>query len=108
MSPSTRPPMAQVDGLLATDLLDVVDLADDPGVLDRGGWWAVLATYEGAMTGYRFGSVVPAGLPTPAMPWRGPDPAGWRSSLDEAHYLHGVQRIRRYIEAGDVYQVNLC
>src|SRR6478752_3909119 len=108
MSPSTRPPMAQVDGLLATDLLDVVDLADDPGVLDRGGWWAVVATYEGAMAGYRFGSVVPAGLPTATRPWRGPEPAAWQSSLDEAQYLHGVQRIRRYIEIGDVYQVNLC
>jgi len=100
--------MAHVDGLLATDLVEVADLTADPGVLDRGGWWAVVATFEGAMTGYRFASVRPAELPHPVAPWRGPDPAGWRSSLDEAQYVLGVHRIRRHIEAGDVYQVNLC
>ena len=28
--------------------------------------------------------------------------------MDEAAFLDGVHRIRRHIEAGDVYQVNLC
>jgi para-aminobenzoate synthetase component 1 len=101
-------PMAHIDGLLATDLVEVVDLTARPQVLDNGGWWAVVATFEGAMTGYRFGSVTAAPLPSPATPWRGPVPGSWRSSLNEASYLRGVQRIRRYIEAGDVYQVNLC
>jgi para-aminobenzoate synthetase component 1 len=100
--------MAHVDGLLATDLVEVADLAADPGVLDGGGWWAVLATFEGAMTGYRFASVRPAALPAPTAPWHGPDPSTWRSSMGEAEYIQGVHRIRRYIEAGDVYQVNLC
>ena len=100
--------MAHVDGLLATDLVEVADLTADPGVLDGGGWWAVLATFEGAMTGYRFASVRPPSCPR--RPRRGtvPDPATWRSSMDEAEYIDGVRRIRRYIEAGDVYQVNLC
>src|SRR6478736_848809 len=108
MSTPVRTPMVHVDGLLATDLIDVADLAADPGVLDRGGWWAVLATFEGVMTGYRFASVRPAALPEPATVWRGPDPSCWRSSLDRDQYVRGVQRIRRYIQAGDVYQVNLC
>src|SRR6478736_5424893 len=101
MSTPARAPMAQVDGLLATDLVEVVDLAADPGVLDRGGWWAVLATFEGAMTGYRFASVRPAGPPEPTAGWAGPDRSCWASSLDRPSYLRGVQRIRRYIEAGD-------
>ncbi|MET0864923.1 MAG: chorismate-binding protein [Nakamurella sp.] len=108
---STAPrtaPFAYLGGLLATDLLDVVDLSAQPDVLDRGGWWAVLATFEGRQTGYRFGNVRPTLLPAGTARWAGPDPAHWRSSLDEADYLAGVQRIRRYIEAGDVYQVNLC
>ena len=108
MSTPARAPMAHVDGLLATDLVEVADLTADPAVLDRGGWWAVLATFEGAMTGYRFASVGPAELPKPATEWTGPDPSCWRSSLDRAQYIDGVQRIRRSIEAGDVYQVNLC
>ena len=45
--------MAYFDGLLATDLIETADLTLDPEVLDRGGWWAVMITFEGAMTGYR-------------------------------------------------------
>jgi para-aminobenzoate synthetase component 1 len=101
-------PFAYLGGLLATDLLDVVDLTERPEVLDRSGWWAVLATFEGKMTGYRFGSVQATQLPTPAGQWTGPDQADWRTSLDESDYVAGVQQIRRHIEAGDVYQVNLC
>ena len=101
-------PFAYLGGLLATDLLEIVDLSVRPDVLDRDGWWAVLATFEGELTGYRFGSVQPAQLPAAAAPWTGPDGSDWRTSLDEAGYLAGVQQIRRHIEAGDVYQVNLC
>lgn len=100
--------MAYVDGLLATDLVQVADLVADPGVLDDGGWWAVVATFEGVITGYRFATVIAAEMPAPGVRWRGPDPLSWRSSLDESAYIRGVHRIRRYIEAGDVYQVNLC
>src|SRR6478752_9290561 len=102
MSTPARTPMAHVDGLLATDLVDVADLTADPGALDRGGWWAVLATFEGVMTGYRFASVRLAELPRPAAAWHGPDPSRWRSSMDRAKYIDGVHRIRRHIEAGDV------
>ena len=102
------PPMAHIDGLLATDLVDVVDLTAHPRVVDDGGWWAVVATFEGVMTGYRFASVRRAPLPEPSTPWQAPDRRSWRSSMDEDAYLTGVHRIRRYIEAGDVYQVNLC
>ena len=60
------------------------------------------------MTGYRFGLVRRADLPAARRTWRGPGRRAWRSSTDRAEYLAGVRRIRRYIEAGDVYQVNLC
>jgi len=106
---STVPaPFAHLGGLLATGLIEVADLQADPGALDRGGWWAVSATFEGRMTGYRFAAVRAAPLPSTTASWHGPPRAGWRSSLDEAGYLDGVDRIRRHIEAGDVYQVNLC
>ena len=94
--------------MLATQLVDTVDLVRRPQVLDDGGWWAVLATFEGAITGYRFDDVRRAPMPQARTPWRGPDPASWTSSLDHAGYVERVRRIRRFIEAGDVYQVNLC
>jgi para-aminobenzoate synthetase component I len=99
------PPFAHVGGLLATDLVEVADLRVDPSVLDRG-WWAVVGTFEGSLTGYRFGRVGPADLPAPTGPWDAH--LAWRSSLDRAAYVGGVRRIREFIEVGDVYQVNLC
>ncbi len=105
---SSPAPAAYFDGMLATDLLETVDVAAHPEVLDGGGWWALLATFEGAVTGYRFGSVERAPLPAAAGDWRAPAAGRWRTSMDERAYRHGVDRIRRYIEAGDVYQVNLC
>jgi para-aminobenzoate synthetase component 1 len=109
MSDSPAPtPFAYLDGLLATDLVETADLTRDPHPLERGGWWAVVATYEGRITGYRFADVRPNPAPVATGPWRGPEPASWHSSMDQAEYLRGVGRIRRYIEAGEVYQVNLC
>ena len=86
---TTHPaPSAHVDGLLATDLVQVADLRADPrcwtGRLVGGG-----GTFEGAMTGYRFGRV---GARRPARadrPWRGRRPAHWRSSWTGRAYLAG-------------------
>ncbi len=100
---------AQFDGLRARDLIDVVDLTAHPEVLDGTGWWAVLGTFEGTLTGYRFATVGPAQpAADTAQVWHGPAPTGWTSSLDERAYRAGVRAIREYIAAGDVYQVNLC
>ena len=95
-------------GRLARGLIEV---SDDPAVLERGGWWAVLITFEGEHRFWRFAEVLQAGLPGSAGEaevWRGPSPDGWRSSLDRAAYQDGVQEIRRRIRDGEVYQVNLC
>ncbi|WP_016905448.1 chorismate-binding protein [Streptomyces xiaopingdaonensis] len=97
-------PMACFDGLLATDLRDVTT---DPAALDSKGWWAVVASFEGAVVCARFGDVRPAPLRRTAR-WRGPAPEAWRSSLDRAAYTSAVRRIRAAIAAGDVYQANLC
>jgi para-aminobenzoate synthetase component I len=103
---SDTAPLARFGGLLATDLRDVTS---DPAALDSAGWWAVVAGYEGGLVCARFGDVRPAPprLPVPGA-WRGPAPQDWHSSLDRATYTDGVRRIRAYIAAGDVYQVNLC
>ena len=104
-SPDAPPgaPLAWFDGRLATGLLEVTD---DAGALDTEGWWAVVATFEGRLTCARFADVRPAPLPTAA--WQGPPRGAWRSSIDRAGYLAAVERVRRDIAAGEVYQVNVC
>ena len=47
-------PFARFGDVVATDLQEV---SHDPAALDRGGWWAVVHTYEGHLTAARFGRV---------------------------------------------------
>jgi para-aminobenzoate synthetase component I len=93
-------------GRLATGLVEVADLRRDPGALDRGGWWAVVAEFEGAATGYRFTNV--RERPLPGGPWSPVPATAWSTSLDERAYLAGVATIRELVREGEVYQVNLC
>ncbi|MFE3451007.1 chorismate-binding protein [Nonomuraea sp. NPDC059194] len=95
---------AHVGGLLATRLRD---LTTDLAALDSSGWWAVVVDYEGKVTCAGFDDVRQAPLPA-AGAWHGPARGDWRSSLDQDAYERGVQRIRDYIEQGEVYQANLC
>jgi len=92
-------------GRTATDLVEV---ATDISVLDNGGWWAVVATFEGSVTLARFASVTEADQPPVTAPWPGVPRAAWVSSTTRADYLRGVDEIRERIRAGTVYQVNLC
>ncbi|WP_037570895.1 chorismate-binding protein [Phaeacidiphilus oryzae] len=102
------PPLARFGRWSATGLLEVTD---DPSVLDSEGWWAVVADFEGRLVCARFADVRedPAGAAPPdGRSWRGPARDAWRSSLDQGAYTAGVRRIREYIAAGTVYQANLC
>jgi para-aminobenzoate synthetase component I len=85
----------------------VVEESDDFAVLDRGGWWAVVATFEGQVRLWRFTHHGSAPMPTAKRAWPGTY-GPWTSSMAETAYLDGVREIRRRIREGDVYQVNLC
>jgi para-aminobenzoate synthetase component 1 len=97
-------PLAHLGGQLATGL---VELSDDPRVLDSSGRWAVVVTFEGRLRCARFSSWRFAALPS-GRRWRGPDPRAWTSSLDHAEYLAAVAETRERIAAGTVYQANIC
>jgi len=96
-------PLAVVGGRLLTGLADVTS---DLSALDRPGYWAVVAPYDGPAVCARFTQSRPA-RPWPGPPWHGPDPESWTSSLDQAGYEAGVDSVRAAIAAGGVYQVNL-
>lgn len=97
-------PYAYLGGRLATGLLEV---SNDPAVLDSAGFWVVVGTFEGRWTCARF-EHVEAGPPPPRTPWVGPGRDAWRTSLSADEYRAGVRRIRALIADGTVYQVNLC
>ncbi len=96
-------PIAVVGGRLCTGLLDVTS---DPGALDSEGFWAAVVPYDRPPVFARFATVRPA-VPWRGMPWDGPDPHTWRTSLDRDAFGAGVAAIREAIGSGDVYQVNL-
>jgi len=93
-------------GVLADDVLEV---SSDPTALDRGGFWAVVVTFEGEVRLWRLGRCRAAPAP-PGDPrgWQGPGAGTWTSSLGRDAYRAGVQEVRRRIREGDVYQANLC
>lgn len=85
---------------------EVVEIAHDVECLDRGGFWAVVVTFEGEATCVRFAQVTdPQPLLTGA--WA-PLTGAWSTSLDETAYRSGVSQIRDRIAAGEVYQACLC
>jgi para-aminobenzoate synthetase component 1 len=93
------------EGLLATEL---VDHAVAASVLDSGGWWAVVMTFEGRLDMWRFDTVRTAPRPVPRGTWTPVEAGAWTSSLGRAQYQDAVQEVRGRIRAGEVYQVNIC
>jgi len=104
-----RPPGAWWGGRVLCDLVEVADLAVDPGALDRrtSGTWLVVVPFEGAGTAYRFATAAPGPLPPTATRWVGPT-GTWSTSLDGPGFRARVQRVRELVREGEVYQVNLC
>jgi para-aminobenzoate synthetase component 1 len=90
---------------------DVLEILDHVEGLDRGGFWAVVVTFEGEVRCVRFAQVThpqeTSGPPRQVGAWA-PLTGPWSSSLDETAYRTGVGQIRDRIAAGEVYQVNLC
>lgn len=75
--------------------------------LDAEGFWAVVATFEGAVTAVRFAEVRLGRHDVPPTPWVALD-GEWDSSLDRGAYLAAVRQVRDRIAAGTVYQANIC
>ena len=86
---------------------DLKEISHDPSSMDRSGFWAVFATFEGEWTCARFGRVEKYSLPPISNEWK---PVGneWISSITEMDYISYVHKIRERISQGWVYQVNAC
>ncbi|ADU48407.1 chorismate-binding protein [Intrasporangium calvum] len=94
----------------AREVIDVRRGGDALEAISGAGFWAVVATFEGAVTAIRFGDVRrgdPTGPARRAVGWA-PLDRRWHSSLSSAAYVAGVEEVRRRIADGTVYQVNLC
>jgi para-aminobenzoate synthetase component 1 len=95
----------------ASGCAEHIDASIDGHRLAEGGFWVLVASFEGALDAWRFAEVAyrdPQAEPRTARRWVGPARDAWRSSLTQAEYVAGVERIRADIREGDVYQVNLC
>ncbi len=95
----------------ARQCVEHIDAARDGHRLAQSGFWVLVGTFEGRLDAWRFEDVSWHGA-APEIPtgrrWEGPAQSSWQSSLTEAQYVAGVERIRDDIREGDVYQVNLC
>jgi len=89
-------------GIHASNLLEVTN---NPDNLDDGSFWAVSISFEGEKTFLRFADVTQQEFPS--SPWEKLS-GKWISSQSERDYIAYVERIRRTISEGGVYQVNAC
>ncbi|GAA2485151.1 anthranilate synthase component I family protein [Terrabacter carboxydivorans] len=101
------------------DARGVIDVRHGPKALDAisgEGVWAVVASFEGAVTAVRFADVTPrsyaagsghARTSPAAVGWE-PLDRRWHTSLDRTAYVRAVEEVRERIAAGTVYQVNVC
>lgn len=97
-------PFFWMDGILATELLEI---SSDAQRLDNGGFWAVVATFEGEQRFARFGHVE-RNCPFPStQKWKLINSI-WKSSLNREQYYEYVEELRRNIALGVVYQANAC
>ena len=99
--------VARFGDRVATSAREVLTGPDALDALDTQGFWAVVMTFEGALTAVRFTDVRRCEPNAPSASWTGLDDA-WRSSLDADAYRASVAEIRERIAAGTVYQANLC
>lgn len=100
-------PIAKFGDVVATDLVQVTHNPDD---LEKGGWWAVVQTFEGEFCAFRFAHVVAQSARQKSKnDFQDHIPLeSWESSLSQQQYEDAVRTIRQDISRGWVYQANLC
>lgn len=97
-------PFFWMDGLLATDLLEVTS---DINRVEMGGFWAVSISFEGDPIFVRFGEVQ-RGISFPEIEsWKTLE-STWQSSLERVDFCGYVREIQNQIAKGFVYQTNAC
>lgn len=84
---------------------ECVEISNDPACLDRGGFWAVVNTFEGQWICARFANVISSKLPDTN--WQGVS-GQWQSSQTQKEFESNVNLIKERIAEGHIYQVNLC
>ena len=100
-------PFARFGEHLASDLVDVTH---DAANLDKGGWWAVVLTYEGELTAARFDRVeTRTGVRSVERgDWTPLPRDAWTSDMSREEYIAAVEETREAIAEGTVYQTNIC
>lgn len=92
--------------LLRDPVEHVPDVAREPWRLRTPGHWVVVGDFDGPVAAWRFARA--EADPGARTAWRGPEPAAWTSSMDEAAYVGAVDELRAAVREGTVYQANLC
>lgn len=90
-------------GVLARDLVQV---SNDPACLSDGGFWAISTTYEGEFRAAKFKTI--SNEPFPPIASVEKISGKWKSGTSESEYVGYVEKIRKEIASGGVYQVNAC
>ncbi|MDN5794486.1 MAG: chorismate-binding protein [Intrasporangium sp.] len=115
--PEDRVDHARFRGRSARGVLEVRTGPDALEAVEKEGFWAVVASFEGAVVAVRYAEVASASPPQSTRQRVPPDlhrtdwaplTGRWHTSLGRAAYVTAVGEVRERIAAGTVYQVNVC
>lgn len=109
MPPPSTAPRAWFRGRRAHEVVGYADLRSEPDALEAGGWWVVVAEFDGPWHAWRFADVERTDeVVRGGVAWEGPSPRAWRSSMSREQYVGAVAAVRSAIAEGEVYQANIC
>lgn len=103
------PGRAWFRGVRAGGVVRYADLQREPEALADGGWWVVVAEFDGPWHAWRFERVhATENVVRGDVSWGGPRAGTWTTSMEREHYVRAVCEVRRRIAEGEVYQANVC
>ena len=102
----TRSDQFWMGGISASSLLEI---SHDPAVLGDGDFWAVTVDYEGRWTCAKFADISHEEFVASdeTSSWSAAN-SQWRTSQSSDEYKRYVERIRKAIGDGEIYQANAC
>lgn len=104
-----QPGRAWFRGVRSSRVAEYADLRKSAGPLGRGGFWVMVAEFDGPWHAWRFADVRESDDVVRTGPvWHGPQRRSWTSSMSRADYVGAVARTREEIAEGEIYQANIC
>ena len=84
----------------------LIDVTVDLERLSEPGYWVVIGSFEQSWLLLKFKDLITS--KNSSGNWKGVNLDSWSSSLNQTQYIDAVNKLKKHISLGDVYQANIC